>query len=111
MGEASFTVGTDLNGVLSADKEIGRLTIWAELGKVFGNELSVTEAAFANVTIDSGERNNDSGAVSVRESRVEDFGEGTSEGTDGVVFEVVDELTDEVDAATDDEDGGKILAI
>lgn len=82
-----------------------------KLGEVLGDKLGVVEAAFANVAIDGGERDDDGWSLDGWEGCVEDFGKGASKGAHGLIFEIVDELTDEVGAVTDDKNGRKARAV
>ena len=78
---------------------------------MFGNESGVVEAAFSDVAINGGERNNDGWSLDGRKSCIENIGKGASESAYGLIFEVVNELTDEVGAITDDKNGWKALAV
>ena len=78
---------------------------------MLGDELSVVEAAFSDVAVDGGERDDDGWSLDGWKSCTEDFGKGAGESAYRIIFEIVDELTDEVGAVTDDENGWKTWAV
>ena len=103
MFDASFLVGTDLNGVLVAEeKRLDLVTFTAELGEVFSNEVSVVEAASADVFIDGGEGDDDDVAFELGEDGIEKFGKGLGGGTNALVFEIMNELAERTRTFADD---------
>ena len=70
----------------------------------------MVKTAFADVTVDGGERNDD-GFRGGRKGRIHDFGQRASERADGIVFEVMDELADEAGAIADDKSGRSLEAM
>lgn len=55
LGEASFAISANLNGVIGAEENFGYL-IMAKLSEAFSNEISMVQAAGANMVTDSGQR-------------------------------------------------------
>ena len=114
---ASGGVGADLNSILMTKKKFFdtivfvRSVLIAEAGEMFGNEMGVVETAFADVLADGGEGDDDNGVFGGEvggEGLVEDGGERVGEGTNRVVFEVMNELAKKVGTVADDEGGRSV---
>ena len=70
LGETGRGIGADLDGVFRAGEEfldfdVGLWVSVAESGKVFRDKVSMVEAAFADMFLDSGEGNDDEGRIGV----------------------------------------------
>ena len=79
-----------MDGVAGASKKVGGLAILAEFGKMLGDKMSVTKAAFANVAGDSGERNDDGRTLRGWKDSIQNLGERPSEVANGMKLKIVD---------------------
>ena len=87
-------VGANLDGVLIAKEERLDLVVFAtKFGEFFGDEISVIEAASADVFINSGEGNDKRLMFGRRNDSVKNFDERMSESPNRIVFKIVNEGT------------------
>ena len=67
MGQSHGAVCANLNSVFGTEKKFAGLVVFTtNFGKMLSDEIGVIEASFANVTVDSGEGNDDSLVGGVR---------------------------------------------
>ena len=101
---ASVFVGADLRCVLCTDKKRCDFVV-TDVRKILGEMEGVVETAAADVIGGCGKRNNSGVALECREAIIEEFGEVVAEGTNGVVFVLVDEKIEKTRAVTNDVGG------
>ena len=78
-----------MDSAFGTSKELFDLEIGVGLGKVLGDEVGVVKAAGTDVMADGRKGDEDDFAVCGWKGVIHDVGEGASEGTDGVVFVIV----------------------
>ena len=91
MNGTSFFVGTNLDGIFVAKKNLGDFVV-TKLGKFFSKEKGVIKTASANVLRDGGERNNFSVCWSLRKNCIEKLGKRFCERANRGEFKIVDEF-------------------
>ena len=112
MSYTGDTVGADLGGVLGADEELFRDAIWPFLfSEMLGDEFGVVKAAGANVAVDGGERDDNGWFVLWRKEFVHEFCKRVCQGTNRMIFVIVDNVAKKTGAFAYDVGGWKIGAI
>ena len=83
----------------------------AKFNEASGYEISVVEATGADMLIDGGERNDADFTIDNGQDTICELGERPREGTDGVVFEIMNEATEDGLAFANNESRWKIGTI
>lgn len=81
-------------------------TIGTKFGKRFGDKLSMVETTFPDVMADGGERNNDGRSFGGWKGCVEDFGKGMGKSAYGMIFEIMNELANQIGTVADNKNWG-----